>query len=750
MPVLIHQRKVAFQSEARLLEELGERLVASPEVAVVELIKNAYDADAAWCRVEFKGRNEKLIIKDNGHGITEDEFLNKWMRIATGTKIKEEYSKTYKRKLTGAKGIGRFSVRFLADNLTLETIAYDEKRREKTKLIADFDWTKFSQSQDIRKIKILYKLFKVLDDAESGTTLVMKCLRKTKEGFVFNKGVRSEILKIITPLRGLDASRFDREKEKTLKDPGFDVKFTGIFDKGPQYDENLAKNVLDNYWAKLIIDLDGNKLRYKIYTQEQKGIVFRHTQNYKSDIYRGLRADIRFFPRRAGIFTSKGFDGREAWKWIQGKCGVVVVDHGFLVKPYGFGDDDWLYISQDKAINRRKWRTDIMMCHYPIPDEILKDTAQNPMLYLPRNHQLVGAVFVESGLPDDANININLIPAMDRGGFLDNKSFDDLVEIVRAGIEMLALIDKREQDRIAELKAEEAELVAQNEIQKAIKHIKAIPTLTERDKDRIVSQYAHLAENIKELSEYDRQSRQNLETMGLLGAVAGFMTHESRKILFELKETIKTLHTLSKKHRQIARPLSRIEKNFKEFSEYIDYTSTYIGAVHNGTQLVFEALPQIRKIIGLFDKYVERFNISIQKEIDKDVKTPPVSVALYSGVILNLYTNALKAIAAGSKESKHPKILFKVWNEKKKHIIEITDNGIGIPPTLKQRIWDPLFTTTSQLNNPLGSGMGLGLSLVKRLLRSIGGIIRLVKPKKGFSTCFRVELPMPKKRGRNG
>jgi signal transduction histidine kinase len=114
---------------------------------------------------------------------------------------------------------------------------------------------------------------------------------------------------------------------------------------------------------------------------------------------------------------------------------------------------------------------------------------------------------------------------------------------------------------------------------------------------------------------------------------------------------------------------------------------------------------------------------------------------LYSGLLLNLFTNALKAVIADSTPNRPHVICFKAWNEQKWHILEVLDNGIGIPPSLRNRIWDPLFTTTSNLNNPFGSGMGLGLSLIKKLLSDIGGSIDLVSAPPNFTTCFRVELP---------
>jgi len=90
---------------------LGERLVAKADVALTELIKNAYDADASECHVTFDGKC--VEIRDDGHGMTETEFLDKWMNIATSDKQRERESRQYKRTVTGSKGIGRFAVRYL-------------------------------------------------------------------------------------------------------------------------------------------------------------------------------------------------------------------------------------------------------------------------------------------------------------------------------------------------------------------------------------------------------------------------------------------------------------------------------------------------------------------------------------------------------------------------------------------------------------------------------------------------------------
>ena len=99
-----------FSVETRLLRELGERLVKQPEVALVELIKNAYDADAIECQVECGSR--RIRIDDDGLGMTLDRFENAWMRIGTSSKVDTPLSERFDREITGEKGIGRFAVRF--------------------------------------------------------------------------------------------------------------------------------------------------------------------------------------------------------------------------------------------------------------------------------------------------------------------------------------------------------------------------------------------------------------------------------------------------------------------------------------------------------------------------------------------------------------------------------------------------------------------------------------------------------------
>ena len=104
---LLDEGTISFTIESRILRELGERLVKQPEVAIVELVKNAYDADAGECTISYEPRRS-ITVKDTGLGMTLDRFRNGWMRIGTSSKEAVQFSEKYWRL---SISIPRFNVR---------------------------------------------------------------------------------------------------------------------------------------------------------------------------------------------------------------------------------------------------------------------------------------------------------------------------------------------------------------------------------------------------------------------------------------------------------------------------------------------------------------------------------------------------------------------------------------------------------------------------------------------------------------
>jgi len=233
--------------------------------------------------------------------------------------------------------------------------------------------------------------------------------------------------------------------------------------------------------------------------------------------------------------------------------------------------------------------------------------------------------------------------------------------------------------------------------------------------------------------------------MGLLGVMAGFVTHEMQRILHGLEELLHKVERLARKDSSISKVRREIQTAIETVSGQLDYSTAFIGAVHDShlSPGTFYARGAAQMVVNQFTSFSAKRGIDVDVEIDAKLKAPAVPKALYNGILMNLFTNALKAAVGGETASKSPKVIIKGWNEAEHHIIEVADTGIGIPPSIQKRIWDPLFTTTSASDfNPLGSGMGLGLTLVKRLISDVKGTIALVDPPPGFSTCFRTQFPM--------
>jgi signal transduction histidine kinase len=736
---------VHFQTEGRLLQELGERLVASPEVALVELIKNSYDADAATSEITVSDDGSSLTIRDDGSGMTFEDFQNRWMRIATRAKDIAPKSKSLGRRVTGQKGIGRFAVRFLGSVLRLDSVAFDQTTRKKTRLTATFDWVKIDAQHDLQHVDIPYKLSEVDEATQPGTTLIVESLRMAPS-FVLGKDFRTKVLRIVSPIQGLDAGRYGFTPSASAGDAGFRVLLPSD-ESAVATPLDLAKKLLDLAWARLEIDLRAEHVEYTVgFLGDSKPRKLKVP--LKSLISQGCRGDIRFFPKRKGVFKERAINGQQAWQWVRDNHGIAVIDHGFRVKPFGFPEDDWLSLDADGARNRREWRTEIANKHLPMSPKERTDPGLNPALNLPSNLQLVGAVYVESRPGQPSMQRPELVPSMDREGFQANAAFEQLVEVVRGGIEFLASSDKRRLLEEQERKAREETRKVRADLRAAIEYVEASPTLGKADKAKIVANYVEIAEKVERIEEYNQEARQKLEVMSSLGVVAGFMTHEAEHAAEALESASECLKRLARRYAQLKEDSAVVEEGSRAMQELLEYTRNFVDAAHSMKPVTFKAATQIRLIIAKFGRFAEQRGISVTCDAEASLEVPPMPVTVYSGVLLNLYTNALKAILAMRAVPRASRIVFRAWNDARGHVVDVVDTGIGVPPELRARIWDPLFTTTSRAQSPLGSGMGLGLTLVRQLVTGIGGTINLIDPPAGFSTCFRVKFPGAKRRAK--
>src|ERR1051325_5420268 len=165
--------ELTFTIDSALLSELGEKLVETPHIALAELVKNAYDADATHVKVRIApipARGPDLLVVDNGLGMTFQDVKNYWMRIATTHKQNRDVSPRYGRPRTGSKGIGRFSCRRLGTKLKLVTTAARNGSFEQTEVV--FNWLDFEPGEEISTIEV-EGVRKKLSNALTGTSLII-------------------------------------------------------------------------------------------------------------------------------------------------------------------------------------------------------------------------------------------------------------------------------------------------------------------------------------------------------------------------------------------------------------------------------------------------------------------------------------------------------------------------------------------------------------------------------------------------
>lgn len=740
-PEVLSQGEIAFEADVRLLQELGERLVAAPDVALLELVKNARDADAEYCEVRLAGdpsNTHRIIVKDTGCGMDEDDFRNRWMRIATQSR-RDPLTVKYRRPVTGQKGIGRFAVRFLGSSLNLESIKQDSKTGGKTRLVATFDWRLLDRKAALAAARVPYFVFRESSETPSGTSLTISGLR-IDPGALDDPHFLTALLQIVSPAASLNAGRFGRHLvrgEKARGDPGFSVRLVG-FRNLPEQATDVAKQVLDRAWARLTIDLSADNLVYELRFRGEKKLR-KLSISYPNTIAEGIHADIAFFPRRQGMFQGMALNGNECWSWVRDNCGVGVVDHGFRIKPYGFENDDWLHLSYDHAHNRREWRSNVAQKHFPLSTIERARPGLSPALNLATYFQLVGAVFVSSR-PASKREAEDLVPSMDREGFLSNRAFAEVHDVVRGGLEYLAKADKKKTVTAQELEAKVALQSLREDFREAAKFIERNDSLPREEKAVLAKHYSQLAKKVEEQEQYDRQARSQLEVAAGLGVVAGFMTHEAERLFTALDRAITRLAAVERRDAKLADALETVRAARSDLDGYLGYARLYIDSLRLPTAKPFRAASQVDLVVQRFGHLAERRGIRTEMAVADDVMAPAVPVALYSAVLLNLYSNAVKAIIARKAMDRPMKVAIRAWNDERRHYIDVCDTGVGIPPQLRERIWDPFFTTTSTMNSPLGSGMGLGLPLVRNLLSQVRGTAEFVDPPPGFSTCAHVAI----------
>lgn len=697
-----------FTVEARVAIQLGRESISSSLVAVSELVKNAYDADASEVVIAFSGLdtdNPKLTITDDGDGMGKEHLLTRWMRI--GTTHKYEAGRSSKERVyTGAKGLGRLGLDRLCTKLNLFT-----KTKSSSSIFeVDIDWNKYNLVKSVELDSIRHDVFEInvpmlldgsfpLNGGASGSQYVLTGLKDAWEE-EFLTDLRKELSLLVSPF------------SKTL---GFNVKFdTGGFK--PELDGYIAS---DHFleaaeWRLDATISDDFKVSVEIY--DRNGIlslsaipVAWSEWMKQSDIIPScgpLRFSVYFMRNSPGReVDANKFKPKEIRSFLKSNQGIRIYRDNFRVKPYGdpSGEGDWLGLAMRRVIN---------------PESI---TMENWRIGY---NQIVGAVFI------GREENPNLIDQTNREGLTETPAYFQLrkfslkcIELFEKHIQSHALAEKKAKPQgvpLSEMIDEGAS--AYNEVIERIKKLKAGSKDAEVKKQLDVIQATLNQENERsaivkdrvDQLEAEKDTLANLASLGILSVSFG---HET---LAAISNAITNGALLRTKVVQgffmlPEETVSYAEKRFDSIEKSLNYIKVFgnfsLGNVRRDkrTRRVIDLSLIIANVLNSFEEMLSKRKIrtDFQNSVEGDLKIRGYEID-WESIFANLITNSCWAMSNTPAESRRIKIKLALTDGLA--TIEFEDSGCGIEAGVEGHIFKATFSTKrNRKGDTVGTGMGLSI-----------------------------------------
>lgn len=341
--------KLQFKISSALKDLVGKDLIRNDNIAVFELVKNSYDAFAT--KVEITFEKDRIVIADNGKGMTFDDLKNKWLFLAysakkDGTEDSEEekqqsYRDNINRHYAGAKGVGRFSCDRLGENLVLTTKSLKDEKTQK--LIIDWKEFEKDQKQEFVNIEIPHE---VISDSvffperkETGTILEITNLRENWDRKKI-LDLKQSLEKLINPFSEfLDFSIEIICEHEKVEDEKADER--AKLEK--KYDKDIVNGVIKNSISQVI---SIKTTRIDVTLDEQ--YIETSITDRDTEIYRIREKNI--FNKLSSVSINLYFLNKAAKTSFSIKMGVQPVQYGsiflfrngFRILPFGNpGDDSW-------------------------------------------------------------------------------------------------------------------------------------------------------------------------------------------------------------------------------------------------------------------------------------------------------------------------------------------------------------------------------------------------------------------------
>jgi signal transduction histidine kinase len=687
------QSLVNFKPRARLLIQLGDQLIKNESIALVELVKNSYDADANIVNIYMENaedsENGVIIIEDDGFGMSPEIVENVWLEPGADFKskqIKEERtSPKYNRSPIGEKGIGRFGVHKLGNIIELTT-----KADGFNEVYVKINWEDFNNYKylDEVPINIIERSVPIhFKNGKTGTNIIISKLRKKWE-----RGIAREVKRSITAL----ASPFENNDSflptfDIIDKPGWfdgllkweDVKDFSLFNFKITMENNSITDFKYSFtpWATMTklfprdISIDDSlietfkTLKYK--NENGKDSPFS-LSNYKigTIVFEGYVFDQDPFLLKMGVSDKVGFK-----KYLKSNGGVKVFRDGLRVYDYGEPENDWL------NLDFRRFQQ---------PTKAIS------------NNLILGAVYL------DRKNSSDLVEKTNREGFVENDAYKFFRNSILHSldiVETLRLSDKRKLKEVYGSTPKSAPLAstlseAKNYVEQNIKESE-VKTQIIKYLDKIESDYKKVSENL-------------LKAAGA-GLSMSVVVHEVEKILFEVEKVLKS-EKASDRVLKLVTHLSSLIDGYAEIIRKSSQTS------ENISQIIDQSL--FNTEYRLMSHKVE---IIKQYKLYKGSNKIKIAKNLLIGTLMNIIDNAIywldqkSFVAIEKKEPYAKKIFIDIKEDEKFLYLIIADNGTGF------------LVPTDDITEPFVSakpgGMGLGLHIANEIMEAHSG--RLYFPNEG-------------------
>ena len=340
--------ELQFKISSALKDLVGKDLITSDNVAIFELVKNSYDAYAS--KVDITFADDKIIIADNGKGMSFDEIKNKWLFLGFSEKKdsseksdkQHSYRDNIKRFYAGAKGIGRFSCDRLGRYMTMTTCTEGSITADRIYV----DWKEFEKDQSIEfeEIKVGHEIVSVppIYPQQKGQGTIIELTGLHDEETPWTRKhlleLKRSLEKLINPISETNDFAIEifckREEEEDKR----------LIEEGKGYDRDIVNGILKNSIAS-IIKLKTTQIDVRV----NHDVITTTLSDRGVDIYR-IKEENKNYKLLENATVSLSFLNRAAKYNFSSIMGVQVVNYGsvflfrngFRILPFGeTGDDSW-------------------------------------------------------------------------------------------------------------------------------------------------------------------------------------------------------------------------------------------------------------------------------------------------------------------------------------------------------------------------------------------------------------------------